>query len=158
MKKQDIITLANLGIMSMTAHTLKPAQAYKAFKLKREMEKAYTEISEEHKAIREANGLTEEYTNKIQAILDKININLNVSEDERRELLANNEKNRTVDSLILEANKGEIKIDIKTIPFEDWRLLQSENRAKNINGREFDILGGKAEVILEGIFWEEPKE
>ena len=44
MNKQDIITLVNCGILSMTAHDLKPAQAYKAFKLKKEVEKVFKAI------------------------------------------------------------------------------------------------------------------
>lgn len=158
MKKLDIITLVNCGVLNMTAHNLKPAHAYKAFKLKREIEKAFNDIQEEQKSIREENGVTEELDNKIQKIIDKINIKIKVSEDERQEMLAYNEKTRRVTSLLEKAAEGDVNIDVKTIPYEDWRQLQDENRDKEINGRHYDVLGGKAEIILEGIFWEEPKD
>lgn len=158
MIKQDIITLVNCGILSMTAHDLGTKEAYKAFRLKKEVERVFKEIQDEQKAIREENGLTEEVVNNIQKIMDKVNIKANATEDERQQLLAYNEQNRVVTGLLKEANQSEVKLDIKTISYEDWRTLQVENRAKEINGRTFDILGGEAEVVLEGIFWEEPKE
>lgn len=158
MIKQDIITLANCGILSMTAHELGTKEAYKAFKLKKEVERVFKEMQDEQKAIREENGLTEEVVNNIQKIMDKVNLKANVTEDERQQLLTYNEQNRVVAGLLKEANQCEVALDIKTISYEDWRTLQTENRAKDINGRTFDILGGEAEVVLEGIFWEEPKE
>lgn len=158
MIKQDIITLVNCGILSMTAHELGTKEAYKAFKLKKEVERVFKEMQDEQKAIKEENGLTDEVVNGIQKIMDKINIKTNVTEDERQQLLTYNEQNRVVTALLREANQCEVKLDIKTISYEDWRTLQAENRTKDINGRTFDILGGEAEVVLEGIFWEEPKE
>ena len=157
MKKVDIITLINCGILSMTAHDLKPAQAYKAFKLKKEVEKAFKDIQEEQKGIREDNGLTEEMENKVKGIIEKMNIRSSVTEDEKQEVLAHNELQRKVSSLYREANTEEVTLDIKSIPYEDWRKLQ-EDRHKVIGEKEYDILGGEAEIILEAIFWEEPKE
>ena len=158
MKKLDIITLVNCGILSVTAHDLKPAQAYKAFKLKKEVEKAFKDIQEEQKGIREDNGLTEDMENKVKGIIDKMNMRFSVTEDEKQEVLAHNELQRKVSSLCREANKEEVILDIKPIPYEDWRKLQEENRHKAIGEKEFDILGGKAEIILETIFWDAPTE
>lgn len=158
MIKQDIVTLVNCGILSMTAHELGTKEAYKAFRLKKEVERVFKEIQDEQKAIREENGLTEEVVNNIQKIMDKVNIKANATEDERQQLLAYNEQNRVVTGLLKEANQCEVKLEIKTISYEDWRTLQAENRAKDINGRAFDILGGEAEIVLDGIFWEEPKD
>lgn len=158
MKKVEIIKLVNAGILSMTAHNLKPAQAYKAFKLKREVEKAYKEIQEEQDAIKKDNGLTDEKEEKAAKIVDKINVGTSVSEDERQFLLSNNEDNRKIASLFREANKAEVSLDLKTIPYEDWRILQAENKEKTIGNNKVDILGGEAEIILDGIFWDAPVE
>ena len=158
MKKVDIITLINCGILSMTAHDLKPAQAYKAFKLKKEVGKAFKEIQEEQKGIREDNGLTEDVESKVKGIIDKMNMRSSVTEDEKQEVLAHNELQRKVSSLYREANTEEVTLDIKPIPYEDWRKLQEENRHKAIGEKEFDILGGEAEIILETIFWDAPTE
>ena len=158
MKKVDIITLVNCGILSMTAHDLKPAQAYKTFKLKKEVEKAFKDIQEEQKGIREDNGLTDELENKVRGIIEKLNMRSSVTEEEKQEVLAHNELQRKVSSLYREANKVDVTLDIKPIPYEDWRKLQEENRHKVIGEKEYDILGGEAEIILEAIFWEEPKE
>ncbi len=158
MKKVEIIKLVNAGILSMTAHNLKPAQAYKAFKLKREVEKAFKEIQEEQDAIKKDNGLTDEKEEKAAKIVDKINVGTSVSEDERQFLLSNNEDNRKIASLFKEANKAEVSLDLKTIPYEDWRILQAENKEKTIGNNKVDILGGEAEIILEGIFWDAPVE
>ena len=158
MKKVDIITLINCGILSMTAHDLKPAQAYKAFKLKKEVEKAFKDIQEEQKGIREDNGLTDELENKVKGIIEKLNMRSSVTEEEKQEVLAYNELQRKVSSLYREANKVEVALEIKPIPYEDWRKLQEENRHKVIGEKEYDILGGEAEIILEAIFWDAPTE
>ena len=81
-----------------------------------------------------------------------------VTEEEKQEVLVFNELQRRVNSLFKEANEKDIALDIKAMPYEDWRKLQEENRAKVINEREYDILGGKAEVILEAIFWDAPTD
>ena len=91
-------------------------------------------------------------------IIEKMNIRSSVTEDEKQEVLAHNELQRKVSSLYREANTEEVTLDIKSIPYEDWRKLQEENRHKVIGEKEYDILGGEAEIILEAIFWEEPKE
>ena len=60
--------------------------------------------------------------------------------------------------MIVESLKEDVELDVKTIPYEEWRKLQAENRAKKLGDREVDILGGIAELILADVFWREPEE
>lgn len=160
MRKENIIKLVNCGILNMTAHDLNPAHSYKAFKLKKEVEKAYKAIGEEHKSILVEQGVTEQMESEVKELLDKVKLSPKepLTDKEKELLTTYNRLQDKARKVIAEANKEEVPLDIKTIPYKDWRELQKENRAKKINDYEFDILGGEAEIILEGIFWAEPQD
>ena len=160
MRKENIIKLVNCGILNMTAHDLNPAHTYKAFKLKKEVEKAYKAIEEEHKSILVEQGVTEQMESEVKELLDKVKLSPKepLTDKEKGLLTSYNRLQDKARKVIAEANKEEVSLDIKTIPYKDWRELQKENRAKKINDYEFDILGGEAEIILEGIFWLEPQD
>ncbi len=158
MKKIDVIKLVNAGIISMTAYELSPAHHYKAFKLKKEVEKAYREIEDEQRGIREEHGITEELVDKVRKIVEKSQQRKEVTDVENAIVTDYNEKSRTANKVIEFAAEQEINLDIKTIPFLEWRKLQAENRAKKIGDKEVDILGGIAEIILADVFWIEPQE
>ena len=160
MKKEQIIKLVTCGILNMTAHDLDTAHSYKAFKLKREVEKHYNEIQEEQKAILKSVGITEQMENEVKGLYEKAKLSPKepMTEKEKDLLLSYNKLQGEAKKLVTEANKEEVTLNIKTIPYNVWRELQKENRAKKINDYEFDILGGEAEIILEGIFWTEPQD
>lgn len=48
------------------------------------------------------------------------------------------------------------ELGIKSLPFDVWRQLQDENKEKGKDG--IDLLGGAAELYLEGVFWIPPSE
>lgn len=160
MRKENVIKLVNCGILNMTAHDLNPAHSYKAFKLKKEVEKAYKAIEEEHKSILVEQGVTEQMESEVKELLDKVKLSPKepLTDKEKELLTSYNRLQDKARKVIAEANKEEVSLDIKTIPYKEWRELQKENRAKKINDYEFDILGGEAEIILEGIFWTKPQD
>lgn len=160
MKKEQLIKLVNCGILNMTAHDLDTAHSYKAFKLKREVEKHYNETQEEQKAILKSVGITEQMENEVKDLYEKAKLSPKepLTDKEKELLISYNRLQDKAKKVIAEANKEEVSLDIKTIPYKEWRELQKENRAKKINDYEFDILGGEAEIILEGIFWTEPQD
>jgi hypothetical protein len=158
MRKSDIQKLINCGIVSMTAHDLAPMHAYKAFNLKRKVEKINEDIVEEQKKLAEQYGLTDELKEKVQKIITKAQKNEALSADETKTLEQYNGIIQTVEQMIVESLKEDVELDVKTIPYEEWRKLQAENRAKKIGEKEVDILGGIAELILADVFWREPEE
>lgn len=159
MQKQDVINLINCGILHMSAHELGPEHAYKVFILKRQLEKAYNAITDEQNAILNEVGIDDSFKQKATDINKKTS-NKEVLTIEEREWLSNvSAIQQSADKLMQEMQKSEITIDgLKTIPYETWRELQKENRAKLIGDKAVDILGGPAEIILADIFWKAPEE
>ncbi len=156
MKKLDIIKLYNAGIVEVSAQTLPAAHAYKVFKLKREVEKAYKAIEEEQEGIMEQQGLTKGYRQEIAEI---INMDATSRTDaQKAKVKEYTRAMQTVNDLFEQQGKDDVSLDIKTIPYQQWRKLQAENKDRSINGRQVDILSGIAEIILCEVFWQEPTE
>ena len=156
MKKIDIIKLYKAGIIEVSAHTLSAAHAYKVFKMKREVEKAHKAIEEDQEKIMEEVGLTKGFREKIADIFGK-EANL-VTDADKAAVKEYQALQRKVEKLFEEQSKEDVSLDIKTIPYNEWRKLQDENKAKKINDKEVDILAGIAEIILAEVFWTEPTE
>lgn len=156
MKKIDIIKLYKSGIIEVSAHTLSAAHAYKVFKMKREVEKTHKAIEEDQEKIMEEVGLTKEFREKIADIFGK-EANL-VTDADKAAVKEYQALQRKVEKLFEEQSKEDVSLDIKTIPYNEWRKLQDENKAKKINDKEVDILAGIAEIILAEVFWVEPTE
>lgn len=159
MQKQDVINLIDCGLLHVSAHELGPEHAYKVFILKRQLEKAYNAIADEQNAILNEVGIDDSFKQKATDI-NKRTSNKEVLTIEEREWLSKVPAiQQSADKLLQEMQKSEITIDgLKTIPYETWRELQKENKAKTINGKVVDILGGPAEIILADIFWKAPEE
>ena len=156
MKKLDIIKLYKAGIIEVSAHTLSAAHAYKVFRLKREVEKAYKAIEEDQEKLMDGEGLTRELRERIADIFGKES-NM-VTDADKAAVKEYQAIQRKVEKLFEEQGKEEVSLDIKTIPYNEWRKLQDENKAKKINDKEVDILAGIAEIILAEVFWVEPIE
>lgn len=156
MNKLDVIKLYKAGIIEVSAHTLSATHAYKVFKMKREVEKAYKAIEEDQEKIMEEVGLTREFREKVADIFGK-EANM-VTDADKATVKEYQALQRKVEKLFEEQGKEEVSLDIKTIPYNEWRKLQDENKAKKINDKEVDILAGIAEIILAEVFWVEPTE
>lgn len=159
MQKRDIINLVDAGILHVSAHDLGPEHAYKVFQMKRAIENAHKAISDETDALLKDNGIDDDFRQKATAINKKINNREALTIEEREWRDSANDLQQVVDKLLCEMYKADIKLgELKTIPFETWRELQNENRAKVVNDKTVDILGGVAEIILADIFWRAPEE
>lgn len=134
MKNQDIVTLQHLGIQLATAHDADSAHAYKLFKLRKAVDKAFKSIAEQEDALRTECGI----------------------EDGKK-------PSEEVSKKFIELHKALMKDDtplegIRTVPYQVWIELQKENRAKDVNGKKIDVLSGSVELILEDVFWTAPAE
>lgn len=134
MKNMDIVTLQNQGLQLATAHDADPAHAYKLFKLRKAVDKAYNNLAEQEEALRTECGIER---------------GKKPSEDASKKFY--------------ELQKALMKDDsplegIKAVPYDVWIQLQKENRAKEFNGKKIDVLSGVVELILEDVFWTAPAE
>lgn len=127
-KNNIIVSLANAGAMELTATTLPVEDAYKIVKFRRAIKKAFDEIAE-----REKEGIKD--------------FNLEVLKDGKV-----NGKGEDIKKFI-EFQKAlyddESELDCKTISYESWHMLQTENKG---------LQNAFIEDPLEGIFWETPNE
>lgn len=147
MKTIDILNLTDAGILAITANDLDAAHAYKVLKFKKAVKKAFESIMESEREILKEAGIED------AAAFDK----------ERKELIESGsnpkrleEMNKQLSRLLeLRANlyKEEAELEgAKTIPFEQFHALQSEN--KDLDHKPLNAF----EDLLEGVLWEAPND
>lgn len=158
MRKIDIINLVETGILFISAHDLSSEHAYKVFVLKREIEKANKLITEESEAILKEVGITDELQQKLSVIEKKQKAKEPLSPEELELTYETIVIQSKANNLIKQLHKEDVTLNLKSIPYETWRELQKENKAKDVKGRQIDLLGGPAEILLADIFWQLPKE
>lgn len=141
LKNQLIIALGNSGLSNTTEHDVPAADAYKAYKFRKAVIKAYQELAEKEKdfskdaGVEEGKEPTEEQTKRISEL--------------RAEMLKD------------ESEVG----DIKKMSFESYHILAKENKAvpvpfqlgDKVVNRNIDVFRAFEEE-LEGVLWEAPKE
>lgn len=146
MKHIDILNLTNAGVLAITANDLDAAHAYKVLKFKKAVKKAFESIMESEREILKEAGIED------AAAFDK----------ERKELIESGSNKERLDELdkqlsrVIELRgnlyKEEVELDCKTIPFEQFHLLQREN--KDLANKPLNAF----EDLLEGVLWEAPNE
>ena len=147
MKTIDILTLANAGILAITANDLDAAQAYKVLKFKKAVKKAFEAIIESEKDILKEAGIEDGQA------FDK-------ERNELRENGSNSERLAELDkqfSRFMELRNNlyneEAQLDdCKVMPYEQFHLLQQEN--KDLKGKPLNAF----EDLLEGVLWAAPEE
>lgn len=145
MKNKDISNLVQTGLLGISANDLDTANAYKVMKFKRSVKKAFESLAEAEKDLLKEAGIEDGAAfDKELARLRKDN-----SEPEKRKELE--QKLSRYLSLRDALFEEEVTLDCKTIPFEQFHILQREN--KDINGKPLNLF----EDILEGVLWIEPE-
>lgn len=154
MKKQTIIMLANAGIQSITNHSLDTAQAYKVVKFRKAFNAALDAIAEDQKALLKESGIGED-TQSFNKEMDELR-KANRTPEQEAKLKEMEAQLKRYNEMNGELLKEEVTLDCKTIPYEDFRKLQEENRE---NGeKKIDLLSGYVEDVLEGVLWTAPEE
>lgn len=156
MKNIDVIYLVNRGILETSNHTLSPEYAYKVFKFKKWVRTVFEGIQESELALLSECGIPD-----VQEFNSKI-VGLRCSDD------LNGESTTELQDMEKKLNKF-IKLrdalyedsvpspDLSTIPYNEWFLLQNENRAVKFNGDTIDVFSGHSEELLENILWTLPE-
>lgn len=151
MKNKDIISLAQCGVLTVTAHDLSVSHAYKVYKLKKTIEAKVKDIQEKEKELLTKIGIKDpQEFDKERAELRKVE-SRTAEQDERLDEMNKQAEayRRSQEELLNQDNE----IVLKKLPYEEWKKLQDENHK---DGK--DILSGFAEVALEGVFWTPPVE
>lgn len=146
MKTIDIITLANAGILAITANDLDAAHAYKVLKFKKAVKKAFEGVMESEREILKEAGIED------AAAFDKERKELTVSASDKKRLEELNKQLSRVLELRDNLYKEEVELDCKTIPFEQFHALQQEN--KDLERKPLNAF----EDLLEGVLWEAPND
>lgn len=145
MKNIDIFNLANAGVLAISANDLDSAHAYKVMKFKRAIRKAFESLAEAEKDLLKEAGIED------GAAFDKELARLRKDNSEPERLAEMEQELSRYLSLREALYDEEVTLDCKTIPFEQFHILQKEN--KDINGKPLNIF----DDILEGVLWVEPE-
>lgn len=156
MKKSEIINISNYGVLNITAHVLDAAQSYKVFKFKKWVKNALKAIQDDEKDLLAEVGIADApaFDQRRSVLLAKEN----KTTEEQAEL---DKLNSQAEGYFVRRNElynEEVTPEVKTMPYEAWKLLQDENRAAEVGGKTTDILTGYVEDILEGVLWEAPDD
>ena len=157
LKNQLIKNLSESGLENTTDHELSAAHAYKVFRFRDEIAKAYKDIEEKRvKLVKDTLG--EDYEEKRK----------NATEEEAKELDA---KLAKFAELYNELMADETELNIKTIPFEEYHLLARENKATPVQIPTGETENGRPKMrqgyldfftvfrsALKDVLWVEPKE
>jgi len=157
-KNYIIKNLVENGLESTTDHEISAAHAYKVFKFRDEVAKAYKEMEDKRTKLVKDAGIED-----------------GQKFDERRKELEGKERTKEeqkeYDDILAKLNKfGELynellndesDLNIKTIPFEEYHALAKENMRTPVRLGKDPLYIDFFTVFrsaLKGILWEEPKE
>lgn len=154
LKNNIIKSLVENGLDNTTDHDLSAAHAYKVFKFKDEVAKAYKEIEDKRqKLVKDVLG--EDFETKRKE-----------TKEGTKEYEELNEKFQKFIGLYNELMNDETELNIKTIPFEEYHLLSRENKQTAFQTLDAD---GKSvqrfidffsvfRSVLKDVLWVEPAE
>lgn len=154
LKNNIIKSLVENGLDNTTDHDLSAAHAYKVFKFKDEIAKAYKEIEDKRqKLVKDILG--EDFDAKRKE-----------AKKGTKEYEELNEKFQKFIGLYNELMGDESELNIKTIPFEEYHLLARENKQTpfQVGGADgkfaerFIDFYSVFRSVLKDVLWTEPKE
>lgn len=152
MKNKDIMVLVSNGVMTITTHSVSSDHAFQIFLFRKALKKALTDLMMAEQALVKEAGIEDgpAFDAKLAKLRqDGPTAELEAAEDKLKRYVAMHEA----------LDNEDVRLDgIKAIPYEQWRLLQQENKAVTIGGRTVDALSGEVEIILENILWKAPSE
>ncbi len=157
MKKQDIVRIVRAGCLDISNHSLNTAHAYKVVKFRKSLRAAVRSIDEDTENCRQDAGIKD--ASAFDKELFELRKNKERGAEQQERLNEMEDALRRFHGLREQMLEEEIEFDgVKALPYEEWRLLQDENKEKEINGRKVDILSGEIEDLLEGVLWTAPEE
>lgn len=162
-KFKDIITMANVGLMKATSHTLSVQGAYTLTRLKSEVSRLTNDYQQRDNALPKEVGI--EDAKAFDARQEELNKKGKRTEEEEKEWEDNTEKLARLMGLRETLQNDEVTINCRPMSYEDWHHLKQENKelmvsffdnqGKEVDKRElFDFI----EILGEGVLWKAPEE
>lgn len=156
MKKSDVITLVNAGVLSATQHEL-AGDGYKVFKFKSQLRKAFLALQEAESDLVKECGIEDPMA--FDARMLELRQLEKRSDEEKKEFESMNEKLKNLIAQKKELYDEDVTFDVKIpLTYEEWVVLQNENRAVEIGNKKFDVFSGDVEELLFGLLWKAPEE
>ena len=152
MKNREIAELVDGGFSAITTYSLNATDAYRVYKLKKAILEAAMNINTSEQNFLDESGIKDTMAFN-QRLLE---LKRQGDSEERQEAEAKLKRYNEMRLAMME-DEADIAGD-KLIRYESWRKLQEENKNKKFNGRDVDILSGRAEMLLEGVLWAPPEE
>ena len=152
MKNFEILNLAKLNVLDITAHDLDAASAYKVFKFKKVINDCLEKIQNGEKELLKTCEIDD--PEEFNSELNRLKNLAERTEEENKSLEEYNKKLREFYSLQNQLYGEDADLSgIKKLPYDQWKKLQDENHSK-----DKDPLTGYVEISLENILWEAPEE
>ena len=153
MKNWEIRFIVENGILNITSHDLDAANAYKVVRFKSCIRTASDSLTAmEESVIKEVGIDNPAYFNERRNELTKKE---NLTESEIEELQGLNAKMMRYNELVAIQLNADAGIESNPMPYEQWKVLQDENRNIKVGDAELLIL---SEASLEDILWRAPEE
>lgn len=158
MKNFEMLTMINGGILNLTAYELDVAHAYKLVKFKNQMKAAQAKYTESYNSLVTEVGI--EDGNTFDARMRELSKKEKLTKAEIEELDGMNAKLTRLTAMRNALDDEEVVLDgVKTMPYEQWFLLQKENKDLNMNFGDTSVaLLTLAEPVLEGVLWAAPED
>lgn len=132
MKNSEILFLANNGLLLCTATDLDAKYAYTVFKFKRFIKASLKVIQEKEELLKAEYKINNDEVVKTHT--DKYN------------------------AAFIEMLNEVVEIKLELIPYEQWHLLQRENKKVLYKDSYINIFNNFVEELLEGVLWGVPSE
>ena len=153
MKNFEMKFLVENGILNLTSHNLEAAHAYKVVQFKNRMRNAVEALGKTQQGLVGEAGITE--PEAFDARREELAKKEKRTKSEEAELKDMNDKLNRLNELTNALMMADAEIEPKTMPYEQFKALQDEN--KDIKAQGIEILT-LAESQLEGILWKAPEE
>lgn len=157
MKNKDIVYLVNRGVLEATSHHLSPSSAYLFYRFRKSINKAFNNIVESEKGLLNEVGVElepEAFNARITALRNNPS-RTTAEESEMQEMMKQSVAYTNMRNLLYAEDTP--LADITPLPYDEWRVLQSENQCVTLDNSQVDVFVGYAEELLEGVLWSVPE-
>ena len=145
--------LSRGGIMNITAHDLDVAHAYKVVKFKNAIKEALSKMEEMEKSF--IAELKIDDPQGFDKRAEELRKKESLTKDEQKELDEKNAIYKRLNDMRMAMYQEEANVETKTMPYEEWKKLQDENRDVKVGNAELLMA---AEPLLENVLWKAPEE
>jgi len=163
LKFDDIVTLANVGLVKATSHTLSPMGAYTLTRFKAEVDRLAREYAERYNMLPKEVGI--EDTEAFDARQKELKEKKKRTADEEKEFGEMMDKLVKLQGMRNALSNDFAEINVRPMPWEEWFKLKQENKELTVsiydeNGNEIDKreLFDFIELVGENILWVAPIE